>query len=124
MRKFTGMAVTAGALVGLSALVAAPVTAGAQGLFGGQPFGAGGNHAVFVQTDNTDGNTVVAYDRAGDGALTWEHTYPTGGLGGVLNGSVVDHLASQGSLTYDPGNAPALRGQRRQQHRLGLLGPR
>ncbi len=28
-------------------------------------------------------------------------TYPTGGLGGKLEGSVVDHLASQGSLTLD-----------------------
>ena len=105
MRMFTGLAATAGALVGLSALVAAPATAGAQGLFGGQPFGAGAGDAVFVQTDNTAGNTVVAYARAADGALTWEHTTPTGGLGGVLNGSVVDHLASQGSLTYDRDHA-------------------
>jgi 6-phosphogluconolactonase (cycloisomerase 2 family) len=58
--------------------------------------------AVFVQTDNTAGNAVVAYHRAPDGTLTLAATYPTGGLGGVLNGSVVDHLASQGSLTYDP----------------------
>jgi 6-phosphogluconolactonase (cycloisomerase 2 family) len=61
-----------------------------------------GGHAVFVQTDNTAGNQVAAYDRAGDGALTPAGTYNTGGLGGVLNGSVVDHLASQGSLGYDP----------------------
>ena len=62
--------------------------------------GAGG--AVFVQTDNTAGNAVVAYQRAPDGTLTLAGTYPTGGRGGVLAGSVVDHLASQGSLTYDP----------------------
>jgi len=30
-------------------------------------------------------------------------TYATGGLGGQLSGSVVDHLASQGSLGYDQG---------------------
>ncbi len=105
MRTFTGLAATAGALLGLSALAAVPATAGAQGLFGGPQFGVGADHSVFVQTDNTAGNTVVAYDRADDGSLTWEHTYPTGGLGGVLTGSVVDHLASQGSLTYDPVNA-------------------
>ena len=29
--------------------------------------------------------------------------YQTGGLGGVLNGSVVDHFASQGSLAYNAG---------------------
>jgi 6-phosphogluconolactonase (cycloisomerase 2 family) len=57
--------------------------------------------AVFVQTDNTAGNAVAAYHRAADGTLTLAGTYPTGGLGGILDGSVVDHLASQGSLTYD-----------------------
>jgi 6-phosphogluconolactonase (cycloisomerase 2 family) len=60
-----------------------------------------GREAVFVQTDNTAGNAVVVYDRAPDGTLTIAGTYPTGGLGGVLTGSVVDHLASQGSLVYD-----------------------
>lgn len=61
----------------------------------------GAHDAVFVQTDNTAGNAVVAYHRAPDGTLTLAGTYPTGGLGGVLAGSAVDHLASQGSLTYD-----------------------
>ncbi|SDO07740.1 lactonase family protein [Actinacidiphila guanduensis] len=56
---------------------------------------------VFVQTDNPDGNAVVAYHRAADGTLTRDGIYPTGGKGGVLDGSVVDHLASQGSLAYD-----------------------
>lgn len=63
---------------------------------------AGAGHAVFVQTDNTAGNRVVAYHRSGDGTLTLAHSYSTDGLGGQLTGSVVDHLASQGSLTYDP----------------------
>src|ERR1700735_4309064 len=64
---------------------------------------AGAGHAVFVQTDNTAGNRVIAYHRSGDGALTLARSYPTHGLGGQLAGSVGDHLASQGSLTYDPG---------------------
>ena len=59
-------------------------------------------HAVFVQTDNTAGNRVVAYDRAADGTLTPAGSYATGGRGGILAGSVVDHTASQGSLTHDP----------------------
>jgi hypothetical protein len=63
---------------------------------------SGASHAVFVQTDATSGNHVVAYHRAADGALSPAGSYPTGGLGGVLGGSVVDHTASQGSLTYDP----------------------
>jgi DNA-binding beta-propeller fold protein YncE len=57
---------------------------------------------VFVQTDSTSGNHVVAYHRAADGALSPAGSYATGGLGGILGGSVVDHTASQGSLTYDP----------------------
>jgi hypothetical protein len=57
---------------------------------------------VFVQTDNTAGNRVVAYHRAADGVLSPAGTYATNGLGGILAGSVVDHTASQGSLAYDP----------------------
>jgi len=68
-------------------------------------FGHGADHALFVQTDNPAGNQVVAYTRAADGTLTASNSYPTGGLGGVLGGSVVDHLASQGSLTYDQQHA-------------------
>jgi 6-phosphogluconolactonase (cycloisomerase 2 family) len=61
----------------------------------------GAHHVVFVQTDNPAGNQVVAYDRADNGTLSQAGSYPTGGLGGTLTGSVVDHLASQGSLSYD-----------------------
>jgi 6-phosphogluconolactonase (cycloisomerase 2 family) len=59
---------------------------------------------VFVQTDNPAGNQIVAYDRAADGSLTQAGVYDTGGLGGVLSGSVVDHTASQGALAYDAAN--------------------
>jgi len=62
---------------------------------------AGQAGAVFVQTDNTAGNQVVSYARSASGTLTLAGTYDTGGLGGQLTGSVVDHLASQGSLQYD-----------------------
>jgi len=62
------------------------------------------NRAVFVQTDNPAGNQIVVYDRAPDGTLTAAGTYDTGGLGGKLEGSVSDHLASQASLTYDRQN--------------------
>ena len=56
---------------------------------------------VFVQTDAITGNAIAVYDRTADGTLRAAGTYPTGGLGAVLTGSVVDHLASQGSLAYD-----------------------
>ena len=65
----------------------------------------GASSAVFVQTDDTAGNHVVAYHRAADGTLTPAGSYATGGRGGILAGSVVDHTASQGSLAYDPAHA-------------------
>jgi 6-phosphogluconolactonase (cycloisomerase 2 family) len=56
---------------------------------------------VFAATDATDGNTIVAYVRTAGGGLKQVGSYPTGGDGGMLTGSVVDHLASEGSLAYD-----------------------
>jgi 6-phosphogluconolactonase (cycloisomerase 2 family) len=86
----------------LTRIVAATLTATAllAGSASAHPRPAG---AVFVQNDNPAGNTIVAYDRQADGTLTQAGSYATGGLGGVLAGSVVDHLASQGSLQLDDG---------------------
>jgi 6-phosphogluconolactonase (cycloisomerase 2 family) len=84
----------------LAAAALAAFAAPASASIGG-PFAPGADHVVFVQTDNTSGNAVVAYDRAPNGTLTQAGTYLTGGVGGILTGSVVDHTASQGSLTYD-----------------------
>jgi DNA-binding beta-propeller fold protein YncE len=93
----------------VATIAAAAMLAGASAsasAFGGSPgpfpFPGASDEAVFVQTDNLAGNQVVAYDRAGNGALTQAGVYATGGRGGQLEGSVVDHLASQGSLAYDP----------------------
>jgi 6-phosphogluconolactonase (cycloisomerase 2 family) len=84
-------------------LLAAAFAAGTIAAFASPAVAANGHaqHAVFVQTNEVGGNEVVAYDQNDDGTLTLAHTYATGGNGGVLNGSVVDHLASQGSLTFD-----------------------
>lgn len=92
------LAITALAGAALAALAGTASAATSHG----QSFAGGARDVVFVQTDNTSGNQVAAYDRAPDGTLTLASTYPTGGLGGQLDGSVVDHLASQGSLQYDP----------------------
>ena len=93
---FAAAAVASAAAVAL----AVPAAASAAPIHG-RSAGTATGPAVFVQTDNTAGNQVVAYARASDGTLTLAGTYPTGGLGGQLAGSVVDHLASQGSLQYD-----------------------
>ncbi|GAA5185778.1 hypothetical protein GCM10023322_30570 [Rugosimonospora acidiphila] len=87
--RITGIA---GLALAATALVAAPAAASPSHSTAG---------ALFVQTDNVSGNAVVAYDRGVDGSLRRAGTYQTGGRGGALNGSVVDHLASQGSLAYD-----------------------
>ena len=88
----------AAAAVAAVATAASPAFASAS-----SPASAGpADHAVFVQTDNTAGNRVVAYDRKADGTLIPAGSYATGDRGGILAGSVVDHTASQGSLTYDP----------------------
>jgi 6-phosphogluconolactonase (cycloisomerase 2 family) len=91
------------AVAGTLALAATALTAGPASAASASGRHDGNHHdsSVFVQTDNTGGNTVVAYDRSTDGTLHQDGVYATGGLGGVLGGSVVDHLASQGSLAFD-----------------------
>jgi 6-phosphogluconolactonase (cycloisomerase 2 family) len=92
MRAITRIGVAASAAVAALCIAGAPALA------------APTFRAVFVQTDNLKGNQIVAYDRSGEGTLTQAGVYDTGGLGGQLAGSVVDHLASQGSLAYDRGD--------------------
>lgn len=89
-----GLALAATAVLAASASVSATASASSRS----------SSAAVFVQTDNPDGNTIVAYQRSSDGTLQQAAAYSTGGLGGILTGSVVDHLASQGSLAYDAAN--------------------
>jgi DNA-binding beta-propeller fold protein YncE len=90
------------AVLAVTALAVVTVFAGPASAATGRGAGFGGaSHVVFVQTDNTAGNQVVAYRRGADGTLSFAGSYNTGGLGGQLTGSVTDHLASQGSLTYD-----------------------
>jgi 6-phosphogluconolactonase (cycloisomerase 2 family) len=97
MKLLPRLAAAAVASAGL--LVAASAPALASSPFDHHHHGADG--VVFVQTDDPNGNSVVAYARHDDGSLTFDASYSTHGNGGVLDGSVVDHLASQGSLAYD-----------------------
>lgn len=96
MRQVRRFAAALAAGLGAIALAAGPA-----GAFDGPHPSA---PPVFVQTDGLAGNAIAAYDRAPGGTLTPAGTYPTGGLGGALEGSVVDHLASQGSLLLDREN--------------------
>jgi len=86
----------------LAAALASPALAAvAQPVNAHLGFGGGSDRAVFVQTDNTAGNEIIAYARSASGTLTEAGAYPTGGLGGQTGGSVADHLSSQGSLALD-----------------------
>jgi 6-phosphogluconolactonase (cycloisomerase 2 family) len=91
----TRLAALGGLTLAATALFAAPASAHAA------RHHAAGTDAVFVQSDDVNGNTLVAYRRHGGGALHLQGSYATGGVGGVLAGSVVDHLASQGAVQYD-----------------------
>ena len=103
MKPFIRIAATAALAVALGVAFAAPAVADhpAAGHVGDTASYENIGHAVFVQTDGLSGNRIVSYDRAPDGSLTFAGSYATGGVGGQLDGSVVDHIASQGSLTYD-----------------------
>lgn len=57
--------------------------------------------AVFVQTDDLNHNSIVAFRRADDGRLRRVGEFFTGGRGGVEQDVPLDSLASQDSLTYD-----------------------
>lgn len=95
---FAHAARTAVAVAGSMAVFALPAASAAASP---APDPSGSEGPVFVQTDNPAGNEIVAYRRAADGSLSRRGTFATGGKGGVLDGSVVDHLASQDSLVYD-----------------------
>ncbi len=90
--KLAAVAMAGATAAALSALPASAATAHAS---------PGQAPAVFVQTDNAAGNTIVAYIPTASGGLQEIGSYPTGGNGGATSGSVVDHLSSQSSLTYD-----------------------
>ncbi|MCX4910568.1 beta-propeller fold lactonase family protein [Streptomyces sp. NBC_00878] len=62
---------------------------------------AGADHAVFVQGNELDGNTIHVFARGDDGKLSPSGTFATGGQGGDQVDAPTDSLASQGSLVYD-----------------------
>ena len=94
MRRFTRLAAAAGAAI---AALCFPAVAGAGQFHGPDGFGA----AVFVQTNDTSGNQIVAYQQSGRGGLREVGRTDTGGRGLALGGAAVDDLASQGGLAYD-----------------------
>ncbi len=103
MRRTLSLAALAGAAAVIASLTL-PAVAGADG-FGpgspGNPGGSGPGSTVYVQTNDPTGNQVVTYLSSRSGLHEVART-DTGGLGVDIQGSVVDKLASQGSLVTDP----------------------
>jgi DNA-binding beta-propeller fold protein YncE len=96
MKTSARIAGTAGFALAATALIAGPASASTT------------SGAVFAMSDNLSGNTVVAFDRGAAGRLSQAGVYRTGGLGGQLTGSVVDHTASQGALALGNGQLYAV----------------
>jgi len=96
VKALTRLVPAAAAALAAAAFAAPAASASTSPAASGGPGGA-----VFALNDNAAGNAVAAFHRAADGTLTAAGTYRTGGLGGALAGSVVDHSASQGALAYD-----------------------
>jgi hypothetical protein len=101
IRFMPATVLSAGVVVAVAALAAPAASAATRPSAARHDGGHGSGRAVFALTDNTAGNAVAAFRRAADGTLSPAGTYSTGGLGGILAGSVVDHTASQGALAYD-----------------------
>ena len=59
---------------------------------------AGSSSTVFVMTNDTVKNEVLAYQRQRDGSFAWRGSFATGGRG---SGGTTDPLQSQGSLTLN-----------------------
>jgi 6-phosphogluconolactonase (cycloisomerase 2 family) len=56
---------------------------------------------VFVQSNDPEQNSILAFNRAVDGSLTPAGEFPTGGRGGSQTDNPFDPLASQDSLVFD-----------------------
>ncbi|MET9970341.1 beta-propeller fold lactonase family protein [Streptomyces sp. NPDC006356] len=94
----------AGAGILAAAAAATTVTVASAGQTAHRYEGAakvGADHAVFVQGNELDGNTIHVFKRGDDGKLTAAGRYATGGRGGDQVDAPTDSLASQGSLVYD-----------------------
>jgi hypothetical protein len=108
MKNLTRLAITATVSLGLIGAAAgtasaAPLDSHSRGPVSARPTSSG-QGTVFAETDAITGNAIVSFHRAANGTLTPLGTYATGGIGGALNGSAVDHTGSQGSLVRDGHN--------------------
>ncbi|MFF2365377.1 lactonase family protein [Streptomyces sp. NPDC058122] len=95
-----------GGVLAATAAATVAVTVASAGQYSGSTPGA--DHAVFVQGNELDGNTIHVFARGDDGTLSASGTYATGGRGGDQVDAPTDSLASQGSLVYDEASGTLL----------------
>jgi 6-phosphogluconolactonase (cycloisomerase 2 family) len=98
-----GLLLTAGAVsTGIASAHENPAGKQSPAARGGEAKGRDG--MVFVQTNDPEHNSVLAFRRAADGKLTPAGEFPTGGRGGAQKDNPFDPLASQESLVFDRRN--------------------
>ncbi len=100
LRVASALALSAGVALGVSA------SAGASGVHHAN--WPDEHSALFVETDATTGNTVLSYERASDGTISYAGRFSTGGLGATAAGATADPLASQGGLALANNGADLL----------------
>ncbi|MEU9788754.1 hypothetical protein AB0H92_48750, partial [Streptomyces phaeochromogenes] len=99
MKSRTRRIVVGGGAVAIAGAATVAVSLASASQYSGSS--AGADHAVFVQGNELDGNTIHVFARGDDGRLSPSGTYATGGQGGDQVDAPTDSLASQGSLVYD-----------------------
>ncbi|MGA7088301.1 MAG: beta-propeller fold lactonase family protein [Candidatus Dormiibacterota bacterium] len=99
MKNLLRLGTTVAFLASCATLLNLPVSAADPG----QPSWGGGQHLVFAQTNGAGGNQVIVYRHTAEGPILVGR-YLTGGVGATASAAVVDSLASQGSLVFDPGH--------------------
>ncbi|MFD5635692.1 lactonase family protein [Streptomyces sp. NPDC127077] len=105
-RSRTRRILIGGGVLAATAAATVAVTVASAGQYSGSTPGA--DHAVFVQGNELDGNTIHVFARGDDGTLSASGTYATGGRGGDQVDAPTDSLASQGSLVYDEASGTLL----------------
>jgi DNA-binding beta-propeller fold protein YncE len=106
MRRRTGLAIGAAMLAAAAAVSTGIASAHENpGRRDGGPAGQAGpvdrGGMVFVQSNDPEQNSVLAFRRAADGSLSPAGEFPTGGRGGAQKDNPFDPLASQESLVFD-----------------------
>lgn len=99
VKSRTRRIVVGGGALAIAGAATVAVSLASAGQYSGSA--AGADHAVFVQGNELDGNTIHVFARGDDGSLRPSGTYGTGGQGGDQVDAPTDSLASQGSLVYD-----------------------